>query len=733
MSTSCAQQLVELPPAWSGTPTTATPIITADNRSAERRYNKNVKRKAARVKKYERKREICSRQGSEADSRQQQQQQGKSGKVRRKSAVSEVEMAQEVEVGGRTAEIKKPEKTAGETPLSSSKVAEAVAAPPAGAMVTEVLQLDKNAAIELDEALPNREEADPSSANGSEKILLGEGAVRAGGTQAPEISKPARSSTRRAAVKLAEKRRLKKATKQRETRQRKKDRRAEGSRQDAAARQDAEAAMRHQHDLDMAIKAAAAWQERLAEIQRNVAVGRAQQQEREGKRERAAAAIQAALIKAVARRRCLRPYAVRAMQADEAAAERRAQRRERERVGAAATMIQAAWGRPAVRTRCRRAYALRKGERDRRQRGARVIGAACCAYGVARRTAEQPSPETQKSSGAEKSTVTKDTTAAEVMGTAALAKRVEEGKEGSITAVVETKRKEVDELLLAKAEHALKEDRAREAAAAERKPAAPAETNVARPAETRLSLEPPKPRQQHVTAAPSTPPPPAGPSTSEESSSDRDPPHLEHHVPHPLQLVEGKTLMYDPREFDLWPLMIQLQGWSLELGTADVWGGGIEREAEAFSAACGFSAAFGPIVLKLVTTAVYGRVFAGGVSVLPMDHVVYAFGQYWEKEIGPRDATERFFKLVKIGSGTRASSSGRIGKEELRRFVLAIALRHPDLDALPPDNKSIYVDTVLTILFYKFSRCGLMSLGDLRTSDFVRQMNAVGRLEMDLE
>ncbi|CAM9747270.1 unnamed protein product, partial [Ectocarpus sp. 8 AP-2014] len=709
MSKSCAQQVVELPPAWAGTPTTATPIITADNRSEERRYRKNVKRKAARVKKFERKRAVCSRQGSEVDSRQQQQQQqqqGKSGKVRRKSAVSEVEMVQEVEVGGQPPEITKLEKEAGETPLSSSKVAEAVAAPAAGAMVTEVLQLNKNVAIELDEALPNREEAEPSSANGSEKIILGEGAARVGGTQAPEISKPVRSSTRRAAVKLAEERRLKKAAKQREARRRKKDRRAEGSRQDAAARQEAETAIRHQHDLDMAIKAAAAWQERLAEIQRNVAVGRAQQQEREGERERAAAAIQAALIKAVARRRCLRPYAVRAMQADKAAAESRAQRRERERVGAAAAVIQAAWGRSAVRTRCRRAYTLRTVERDRRKRGARVIGAAWYAYGVARRTAEQPSPETQKLSAAEKkSTASKDTTPTEVVNTTSLAKREEGGKEGSMTNVVEAKRKEVDELLLAKAEHALKEDRAREAAETERESAAPAETNVARPAQTRPLLEPPKPRQQHITAAPSAPPPPAGPSTSEEPPSERDPPRLDHHVPHPLQLVEGKTLMYDPTEFDLWPLMVQLQGWSLELGTADVWGGGVEREAEAFSAACGFSAAFGPIVLKLVTTAVYGRVFAGGVSVLPMDHVVYAFGQYWEKEIGPRDATERFFKLVKIGSGTRASSSGRIGKarmSELRRFVLAIALRHPDLDALPPDNKSIYVDTVLTILFYKF-------------------------------
>lgn len=580
--------------------------------------------------------------------------------------MSKVEMAEEVE--GQAAETINSEKEAGESMLSSSKVAEAVAAPAAGgAMVIEVLQKDTSADIELDEALPNREEAEASPANGSEKILLGEGAERGGGTKSPEISKPARSSTRRAAVKLAEERRLKKAAKQREARQRKKDRRAEGSRQDAAARQDVEAAIRQQHDLDMAIKAAAAWQEKLAEIQRNVAVGRAQQQAREEERERAAAAIQAVLIKAVARRRCLRPYAFREAQAERAAAEGRAHRRERERLSAAATVIQATWGRPAVRTRCRQAYALRTGERDWRKRAARVIGAACYAYGKARRRTEQPSRETKKSLGSEKSMATEDSTAPEVVGAAAPAKREEGGKEESSTAtVVEAKRKEVDDLLLPKAEHAVKEGRAREAAATtERESADPAETNAATPAETRSSLELPKPRQQYIiaTAASTPPPPPPGPSRSEEPPSERDSTHLRHHVPHPLQLVEGKTLMYDPREFDLWPLMIQLQGWSLELGTADVWGGGIEREAEAFSAACGFSAAFGPLVLKLITTAVYGRVFAGGVSVLPMDHVVYAFGQFWEKEIGPRDATERFFKLVKIGSGNRASSSsGRIGK-----------------------------------------------------------------------
>lgn len=132
--------------------------------------------------------------------------------------------------------------------------------------------------------------------------------------------------------------------------------------------------------------------------------------------------------------------------------------------------------------------------------------------------------------------------------------------------------------------------------------------------------------------------------------------------PYPLQLVEGKLLLFDPAEFGLWPLMAQLRGWSLELGAAHVWGGGNEREAEAFSVACGFSVAFGPIVLRVVATAIYGRVSASGVSVLPTHHVVYAFGRYWETEVVPCvDAAERFFRLAKIGSGAAYKGGGGAG------------------------------------------------------------------------
>lgn len=45
-----------------------------------------------------------------------------------------------------------------------------------------------------------------------------------------------------------------------------------------------------------------------------------------------------------------------------------------------------------------------------------------------------------------------------------------------------------------------------------------------------------------------------------------------------------------------------------------------------------------------------------------------------------------------------------IAQEELRHFVLAIAVRHPDLAYLSGHGRLLYVDTVLVILFYE-CRC----------------------------
>ena len=135
-------------------------------------------------------------------------------------------------------------------------------------------------------------------------------------------------------------------------------------------------------------------------------------------------------------------------------------------------------------------------------------------------------------------------------------------------------------------------------------------------------------------------------------------------VTHPLQLIQGRAVLYDPMEYGLWAVMSQLQGWALALGTAPILTGGNQREAEAFSAACGFSAAWGPTVLEIVTTSVYGQPpLSRGSDVLPLDRLLYAIGTYWETDICPYDAAERVFRLLlKVGgaatTGATVSSRG---------------------------------------------------------------------------
>lgn len=207
-------------------------------------------------------------------------------------------------------------------------------------------------------------------------------------------------------------------------------------------------------------------------------------------------------------------------------------------------------------------------------------------------------------------------------------------------------REALENLLLAKVLQALKERQAKVGMDV------PAAESAERASSDHL---PPAPRQAKAPAAEPLSSSPEHIEGSPRSSSRR-------YVSHPLQVVEGKILLYDPEDFDLWELMTQLRGWSLALGAAPVWGGGNEREAEVFSAVCGFSAAWGPAVLKRVAVAVYGRVFAGGVSVLSADHVVYAFGRYWDREVAPYDPEERFFRLVKAGSNNAFAINGGLRK-----------------------------------------------------------------------
>eukprot|EP00904_Undaria_pinnatifida_P000135 jgi/Undpi1/10121/HiC_scaffold_28.g12575.m1 len=72
-------------------------------------------------------------------------------------------------------------------------------------------------------------------------------------------------------------------------------------------------------------------------------------------------------------------------------------------------------------------------------------------------------------------------------------------------------------------------------------------------------------------------------------------------------------------------------------------------------------------------------------------------------------------------------------EEDLQPFLLEIARRHPHLAMMAPDNVSAYVETVLAVVFYRHSRCGVINLRGLRTSGFVEILNATGRLEIGLE
>ena len=117
-------------------------------------------------------------------------------------------------------------------------------------------------------------------------------------------------------------------------------------------------------------------------------------------------------------------------------------------------------------------------------------------------------------------------------------------------------------------------------------------------------------------------------------------------VPHRRQ---GQLQLKSQREFDVWAVMGQLKGLSLPLGAAPVWEGtGVPRLAEEYAAACGFSAAFGPLLFEHAVAKVLGKeAFSSRESgELPAEQVAYVFGKFWEDEIAPFDPSERFFRLV---------------------------------------------------------------------------------------
>ena len=115
---------------------------------------------------------------------------------------------------------------------------------------------------------------------------------------------------------------------------------------------------------------------------------------------------------------------------------------------------------------------------------------------------------------------------------------------------------------------------------------------------------------------------------------------------HPLQLLDGQTLLYRQDEVGLPDLLSQLAGWSLNLGVAPVQDGGLPRAAEEFAVACGFSAAFGPPLVEVVSI---------DNSFTTPPHEASMWNSYWDREVAPFDAAERFLRLAKGCKGGAAS------------------------------------------------------------------------------
>ena len=114
---------------------------------------------------------------------------------------------------------------------------------------------------------------------------------------------------------------------------------------------------------------------------------------------------------------------------------------------------------------------------------------------------------------------------------------------------------------------------------------------------------------------------------------------------HPLQLLDGQTLLYRQDEFGLPDLLSQLAGWSLNLGVAPVRDGGLPRAAEEFAVACGFSAAFGPPLIEVVSI---------DNSFTTPPHEASMWNSNWGREVAPFDAAERFLRLAKGCKGGAA-------------------------------------------------------------------------------
>ena len=97
---------------------------------------------------------------------------------------------------------------------------------------------------------------------------------------------------------------------------------------------------------------------------------------------------------------------------------------------------------------------------------------------------------------------------------------------------------------------------------------------------------------------------------------------------------------------DVGALINQLRGVYLSLGKAPIWDGGSSRPGEEFAVVCGFSAALGPLLLERALDLVYGRKLFRTMTSLPLIHVTYMLLVYWQNEVSPFDAHDRFFRMV---------------------------------------------------------------------------------------
>eukprot|EP00752_Nemacystus_decipiens_P005173 g4694.t1 len=130
----------------------------------------------------------------------------------------------------------------------------------------------------------------------------------------------------------------------------------------------------------------------------------------------------------------------------------------------------------------------------------------------------------------------------------------------------------------------------------------------------------------------------------------------------------------------------------------------LDRVAE-FAMACGLWAGIAPQLLSIMVSAVFGEAFATRVTVMSAEEVNYMFQAFWNSEISPFSVEEVFCWMAS------PYGNGAITRESLRPFIIGALLR--------PNTTT--------------SRCGVITLHDLRGSDFLASLIAVGRLEIRLQ